>query len=891
TDFGVAKAVSDSTGGQSLTSMGVALGTPAYMAPEQAAANPHIDHRADIYALGAMAYEMLCGRPPFDGPTPQAVLSAQVTQQPEPMTMHRSTIPVALNELVMRCLAKLPADRWQNAEDLKQQFEVMVTPSGGVTPTGTQPVISSGTEAAIRQAHPVRVAGLFGLAAIGVLALVYMLVMLLGLPNWVMAGAVVLLAVGLPIMMLTGHHERRRAMARTIGMAAPTPTGMERHFTWRKAILGGGVAFAGLGVVSGAYMAMRLLGIGPVGTLIASGAIPEAPRVVLADFVNRTADSTLGPTLTEALRVDLSQSPVLRLMDGASVDEALARMGRGRSSQEAFDQALALELARREGAAAVVVGELGPLGQAYVISARLLSAENGAELFSERQTAEGDAALIGAVDALSAKLRERIGESLRSLRAQPPLEQVTTASLEALRKFTAHFEFATRGEPDQAIALLREAVAIDTAFAMAYRRLAVLYSNTGAPFSLQVETARRAFQFRDRLGERERLQVTAYYHSAVFDGDAAIRAYRELLDRWPDDNAALNNLSIQMANLQQWEEAERLAQRAMDVRGVPANYMNLLVAQLGRERYAQAESTIAQFVEAYGSDHPIYAFLRMFLAIGQREYAETEVLARMVSRFDPLIALPMLVSATIIEGRLADGEAYIRRFGEMAAGRADLQLGVAMVPALVDVLSRDASDAAIRKTDVALEQYPLANIDPLDRPYLSLAYVYAMAGRTDRAREILSEMDRDLADVEPRLRARRDDPFSSRLAVDGHIALAESRPRDAIEVFRAWREEGGCAICGQVEIGRAYDMLGEPDSALAAYQAAVNTPFSFFEDLFTRAPTLRRIGELYEERDDTEAAVDYYNQFVQLWQNADAELQPQVEDVRGRIARLVGERR
>ena len=324
TDFGVAKAVSDSTGGQSLTSMGVALGTPAYMAPEQAAANPHIDHRADIYALGAMAYEMLCGRPPFDGPTPQAVLSAQVTQQPEPMTMHRSTIPVALNELVMRCLAKLPADRWQNAEDLKQQFEVMVTPSGGVTPTGTQPVISSGTEAAIRQAHPVRVAGLFGLAAIGVLALVYMLVMLLGLPNWVMAGAVVLLAVGLPIMMLTGHHERRRAMARTIGMAAPTPTGMERHFTWRKAILGGGVAFAGLGVVSGAYMAMRLLGVGPVGTLIASGAIPEAPRVVLADFVNRTADSTLGPTLTEALRVDLSQSPVLRLMDGASVDEALA---------------------------------------------------------------------------------------------------------------------------------------------------------------------------------------------------------------------------------------------------------------------------------------------------------------------------------------------------------------------------------------------------------------------------------------------------------------------------------------------------------------------------------------------------------------------------------------
>ncbi len=64
TDFGVAKAVSESTGEASLTSMGVALGTPAYMSPEQAAANPHVDHRADIYALGALAYEMLCGGRP-----------------------------------------------------------------------------------------------------------------------------------------------------------------------------------------------------------------------------------------------------------------------------------------------------------------------------------------------------------------------------------------------------------------------------------------------------------------------------------------------------------------------------------------------------------------------------------------------------------------------------------------------------------------------------------------------------------------------------------------------------------------------------------------------------------------------------------------------------------
>ena len=82
TDFGVAKAVSEATGRHKLTTAGVALGTPAYMAPEQAAADEHIDHRADIYAVGAMGYELLAGRPPFTGMSPQRVLSAHVTDVP-----------------------------------------------------------------------------------------------------------------------------------------------------------------------------------------------------------------------------------------------------------------------------------------------------------------------------------------------------------------------------------------------------------------------------------------------------------------------------------------------------------------------------------------------------------------------------------------------------------------------------------------------------------------------------------------------------------------------------------------------------------------------------------------------------------------------------------------
>src|SRR2546421_306676 len=91
TDFGVAKAVSSSTGTGSgtLTSLGMALGTPAYMAPEQAAGDPNVDHRADLYAVGALGYELLAGRPPFSGMSPQGMLAAQVTATPDPVTQHR----------------------------------------------------------------------------------------------------------------------------------------------------------------------------------------------------------------------------------------------------------------------------------------------------------------------------------------------------------------------------------------------------------------------------------------------------------------------------------------------------------------------------------------------------------------------------------------------------------------------------------------------------------------------------------------------------------------------------------------------------------------------------------------------------------------------------------
>src|SRR5256886_10752432 len=318
TDFGVAKAVSNSSGAGAgtLTSLGMALGTPAYMAPEQAAGDPNVDYRADLYAVGALGYELLAGRTPFRGLSPPGLLAAQVTATPDPVTQHRDSVPPALAALIMRCLAKQPADRPQSAEELVGQLEAMATPTGGITPQ--QAEVSSGTAAAIRRAHPVRVATLFGFAALGVLRLAYLLVHGLGLPDWAFAGAVGLAAAGLPVMLWTGVIERRRALAGSTGRAAE-PAGVHRWFTWRRALLGGAAAFGLLGLCTAAYMAMRLLGIGPVGTLVASGVLAQRDRLVLAGFDNRTVDSTFGPSLTEALPGGPAQSCVILLLEPVHV--------------------------------------------------------------------------------------------------------------------------------------------------------------------------------------------------------------------------------------------------------------------------------------------------------------------------------------------------------------------------------------------------------------------------------------------------------------------------------------------------------------------------------------------------------------------------------------------
>ncbi len=886
TDFGVAKAVSASTTESSLTSLGVALGTPSYMAPEQAAAAPHVDHRADIYGVGVLAYEMLCGRPPFVGANAQAVLSAHIVQEPEPLSLHRNSVPPALAEVVMRCLAKKAADRWQRAADLQAQFEALATPTAGMTPTGTPPHPAAPAVSPFRHAHPVLVAALFGVASLAVLAVVYLAMLGLGLPGWVLPAALLLLLVGLPIVVMTGHTERRRAA--TGAASGPLRRGVHGWLTWRKALLGGVAAFAVLGVVTAVYMAMRALGIGPVGTLMASGALAERDRLILAAFENRTADSTLGSTVTDLFRVGMAQSPVITVLEPNQLTSVLARMEQDPSTT--IDPGLAFEVAEREGLKGVLTGDVVSVGSGFVVSARL-AAPGGEVLTAHQASAAGPDDLIAAVDQLAARIRERIGESLRTIRANEPLERVTTRSLDALRLYSQGLRAEDAGDDPRAVALFEEAIRVDSTFAMAYRKLGTVLRNNYEQRARAVEALTRAYELRDHLTDRERAYAASmYYMNVTGETERAIAEYATLLERYPDDRIATNNLGVLYYDLRDYERALEFYRRGVAIDSSALGIYNLAGVETILGRFADAEATIDLFAERVPRN-PRVAERRIQLAFTRRDYAAAEAMLndlREEQRGSPFWrqwTSSMLARVATLRGRLRDAG---RQWDDAraAAGQRDLAaevVNIEMERAINELFAAGWVDAGNARIGRILGQYPLESLPPHDRPYYLLILFWATAGDPGRARAVLADFE-----IAEHVAASRD---AQREVTEarGLVALASGEYDRAIDALHR-ADDGPCMACSLVLLARAYDAAGRSDSAVALWErfATTNARWAFLDS--TELPTAhRRAGQLYEQLGERQKAIEHYNAFLEMWRDADPELQPVVEEVRARLARLVGE--
>ncbi len=315
-DFGIAKAISDSryggadSGRSTITSVGTAVGTPAYMAPEQAAGDPRTDARTDIYAWGVIAYELFAGRHPFDGQRgAHAMIRAHISEPPPDLLRCAPDTPASLGKLVMQCLAKAPEDRPATASAILEAVDAVGL--GSVVPT-VHPG-SLGVAGAL---------GAYALASALVAVLARLSVDMIGLPRWVFVGAMGLLILGLPGVVLTALAEQQRVRQRA-------------RFDWRRLRLGGASVLGGYVLLVASYMGLRELGIGPFGSLIGAKSLAAKDRVLIADLRGPAADTALGAVFAEGLRAALAESKAVRLVAPERVGVILAQMRkRGDRSQD-----------------------------------------------------------------------------------------------------------------------------------------------------------------------------------------------------------------------------------------------------------------------------------------------------------------------------------------------------------------------------------------------------------------------------------------------------------------------------------------------------------------------------------------------------------------------------
>ena len=895
TDFGIAKALSAArtvAPGGTLTQIGMSIGTPAYMSPEQAAADPATDHRADIYSFGCLAYELIAGRPPFVAKSPQKLLAAQMGETPQQVSELRPDVPATLAQLVMKCLAKDADVRPQRASDIVRVLETVTSSAGH----DAMPLILTSGRGMFSRALLV-----YALAFIVVAVVAKAAIVAVGLPDWVFPGALIVMALGLPVILFTAyvHRTTRRVLGTTPtytpggtpslgqGTMAQLAIKASPHVSWRRAAIGGGMAVTAFVLLIGAYMILRAMGIGPAGSLLAAGALQEDSKILVAELQSPANDPTLGPVVTDAFRTALGQSRSVTVVQAANVRDVLRRMERPADTR--IDFALAREIATREGIKAVMDGSLLGVGGRYVIALRLVSAQTGEELATFRETADTQSEILPAVDRLAKEVRAKIGESLKHVQSAPPLEQVTTSSLEALKKYVQGVRVLAEGDFPKGAALLEEAVAIDTGFAMAYRKLGIEYGNREMREKAG-EYYSRAVRHIDRLTDAERYLLLGSFYALGKQQDLtkSMAAYEQLLEIQPDNTAGLNNLAVNLLFLQQYARAESLLVRAIQVGPVATvHYRNLARARVALGQIDSARTVTDACAKAFPKNLECQ-FIGTTLHWQQQQFDSVTVTAAEIDAklTDPATRIQFLIAMVEfarMRGRLNEAERLVNEaHGLMVrAGFKAADLDRAAVLAFDRAWFRGDVPGAQRVLDDALERTPPRSVPATEAPYADLVVAYSLAGRVDRARALMREWDErrsEFSTTRDTIRAQR---------MRGAVAISEGRYADAQAALRAV-ENYGCPVCELPPLARAYDLGGAPDSAIAVYERFVVRPW--LDRVEVDGPYLaavhKRLGELYEAKGQRDKAVQHYRAFVELWKDADPVLQPRVTDARQRLAAL-----
>ncbi len=507
-----------------LTGSGTAMGTVAYMSPEQALGQ-EVDTRTDLFSLGAVLYEMVTGRQAFMGSTQAAVFDKILNRPVVAPARLGLEIPYELEQILSKSLEKNKVLRYQSSLELhtdlrrvRRNLESGHSSAVAIPEeTGAQVPSMSGSVATVTPMSGSAPAMTPGVAETE-------------LPSGSVASGAAQLASGSTA-------------------AATAPVAKNKQTVW----------------IMGALLVAAIVVIAILLKPEDQGAaLSEGDVLLLTDFVNTTGDPVFDGTLKQALAVKLEESPYLNILSQRQVQDTLRLMNR--PADERVTPEIGQEICERRAIKAMVTGEVASLGENYVVTLNAVNCQTGESLAARQFEVSSKEEVLSAVGQGAVEMRSELGESLASIEQfDAPIEDATTSSLEALKAFAMGDKTRNQATEEEAIPYYKRALELDPDFAFAHARLGNAYANL-REFDKAVYHKTKAYELRDEVSERERLYITGHYHGTVTgDMNKLIETYEQFKQAYPRVAVAPNNLCSDFNKFGWFERALEECQLALSL--------------------------------------------------------------------------------------------------------------------------------------------------------------------------------------------------------------------------------------------------------------------------------------------------------------------------------------
>jgi eukaryotic-like serine/threonine-protein kinase len=663
----------------------------------------------------------------------------------------------------------------------------------------------------------------------------------------------------------------------------------EAHSDFSRLLHGKKAGFAGWRLARPIWITVALmvlvLGIVPVTWMVRDNyykspqvalAFQERDWILVADFENLTGDQVFDRSLQTAITVGIQQSLYVNVLPQSRVQEALRRMRK--ESVAKLDEALACDLAVREGVKAVLACSISEVGGVYSLTARLVEPTKRATVMSRAIQASGKNQVLAALNSLVKMIRLELGESLQIISNRSlALPEATTASLQALRTYADGMKIRVINN-QTGYELIKQAVAIDPDFALAHANLGVACYIDGARVEGE-EHFTKALSLINRLTLRERLWIRAVVEDWRGNSDQAVQNYRTFLSQYPDDSAGWFRLGwLHMARLGQYEKAIEVFKRALEID--PSNalsYANIAgcYAGLGQDEKARENYERSFELNPNGITGTFINSEYGFTLARLGELKKAKETFQKMTAADPVSkrarGYRSMAFLAVYQGKLSDAIANLKRsiLINRAEKAADGEfLDHLFLASAYKLKSRNADFAS----ELAIANRLLSQ-DAFDPGLISeLATVYARAGKTREASRLLNDMSnqaKNLTAMSYLTRTDQGDQASINL-VKGEIALANGRGAEAIDCLElSLQLEPRYSV---EPLAFAFRKLGNLQEAAEKYKG-ITDHFRIGIGVPEQGILAHyELAKIYKELGDTQKAKEYYAMFFNIWKDADPDI-------------------